>query len=1119
MKIKTYPLSKQWVNLSRVCIILFIILFGSLNLNAQNQKITLPPGQKTLMSAFEEIEKQTKMTIAYNESVINVKQMIRADVSGKSLSETMTILLKDTNTTYKIQGDRIIIVAAQPQAPKKKYTGTILDNKEEPIIGASVALKGNRAIGTITDENGNFSLEAPVGSTIIISYLGFNSQELKLGDKTVLDITLLEDTKLLDEIVVVGYGTQKKINLTGSVASVNGKSLESRPISNTSVGLQGHLPGVTITNANSRPGDSNTTIRIRGEGTIGDSNPLILIDGIEGNMNTLNPDDIESVSVLKDAGSSAIYGSRAANGVILITTKKAKKEESTIINYNGNFAWQMPVKKPEMLGAEDYLILLKEATQNVNKSSGYTMDDLEKIRNGSDPNNLANTNWIDEVYRSSAPQQTHNLSISGGSKTMGYYASYGHLSSDGLVANNAYRGTRNNARLKLNTEMLDRLSLEANFGYTDVDNWTPMSSDGATSGVFYQALRSSPLVPVRFTDGKWGYGGSSANPVALLHDGGFINFKSNETVLNSTATLKLIEGLTAQATYGIRKKDVLRKNQTNIVEHFYPDTNTSLAYSSNTSTIRQRDVSELYQSINAQIDYDKTINKHQFHVLVGYGQEWMHYEQMEASRENLVSDNLHVIDAGTEKQLNTGYAYHWALRSGFGRATYNYDNRYLLEVNMRYDLSSRFHNKYRGSFFPSGSAAWRISEEEFMNSTRSFLNNLKLRVSYGTLGNQYVGSSYYPYLSLIESGTGMPIGGDVNTTMEQVIASNNRLSWESIHMFNIGFDLSVLNNRLSLTADYFIKNTKDILLQVELPGVLGVSTPYQNAGKVRNQGWELNLSWNDKIGKDFSYGVNANISDVKNKVTSLGDVADNFGGNQVIVNGYAINSFWGYKADGLATFDDFDYNPSTDKYNAKIPIIEAYRTKYSPGDIKLVDLDGDGKITPEKDRTYLGSPIPRYTYSFGGEASWKNFDFSFFFQGVRKCDGLVNGLGRHAFTELANHPQKEHMKDRWTFENPNPNAKYPRLTYDETYNQSNFSSYWLEDASYLRLKNIQLGYVLPKNLLSKLRVDRCRIYFSGENLLTFTDFFGAYDPETPVSGGGYYPVAKTVSFGISLTLK
>lgn len=1101
-------------------IFLLAVLALPIHIQAQTDvKVNVVLNNATLKDFFAVIETQTDYTFMYKD--IDLNQKVSLDKKNTPLTDVLASVFNTRNISYKISDKRIVLQLGSQQTAgpleKIKVTGIVIDNLGEPLLGVTVSTK-DKSVGTITDMDGKYSIEVSPDEVLTFSYLGFESINRKVDGKNTLDITLTEDTQLLEEVVVVGYGTQKKINLTGSVASVDSKSLENRPISNASVGLQGHLPGVTIINSGSRPGDSNTTINIRGVGTIGNANPLILIDGVEGNINTINPEDIESVSVLKDAGSAAIYGSRAANGVILITTKKAKTEETTIINYNGNFAWQMPIKKPQMLGADDYLLLLKEATGNVNKSWGYSMADVETIRNGSDPNYFANTNWVDEVYRSSAPQQTHNVSINGGSKTMGYYASYGHISSDGLAANNAYRGKRDNARVKLNTEVFERLKIETNFGYTNVDNWTPMSSDGSTSGPFYQALRSSPLVPVRFDDGKWGYGGSSANPVALLHDGGFINYKSNETVLNSTAILSIIDGLTAQAQYAVRKKDVLRKNQTNVVEHFYPNTDTFLASSSSTSSIKQRDVSELYQAINAQIDYDKTIGKHNFHVLVGYGQEWMHYEQMEASRENLVSNNLHVLDAGTEKQLNTGYAEHWALRSGFGRATYNYNDRYLLEVNMRYDLSSRFHHKYRGSFFPSGSFAWRISEEDFMSSTRSILDNLKLRASYGTLGNQYVTNSYYPYLALIESGTGMPIGGDVNLTMEQVLASNSLLSWETIKMFNVGLDFTVLNNRLSVTADYYIKNTEDILLQVELPGVLGVNAPSQNAGKVRNKGWELNLSWNDKIGSDFSYGINFNLSDVKNEVINLGDVANNYGGKQVTVTGHPIGAFWGYQADGLATFDDFEYNPSTDKYNATIPIIEAYRTKYGPGDIKLKDLDGDGVITPEGDRTYLGSAIPRYAYSFGGDAKWKDFDFSFFFQGVGKCDGIIDGLGRHAFTELANHPQKEHL-DRWTFDNPNPQAKYPRFTYDENYNQSNFSSYWLEDASYLRLKNVQFGYTLPKNLLKKLRVDKCRVYFSGENLLTFSDFFGAYDPETPVSGGGYYPVAKTVSFGISLTLK
>ena len=1098
-------------------------LFALFTLNIQAQ-ITVDIKNKPLKEAIKTIERSSNYSFFYNVELEGLDKLVTVKTDNASLEETMKQLLKGTNITFQRKVDNVVVLLSKQQQAAKRsrsVSGKVVDEKGEAIIGASIIVKGS-SIGTSTDVDGNFTINnISDNALLVVSSIGYKKTEVPVTNENPIEIRLNEDSNLMDEVVVVGYGVQKKINLTGSVVSVDHDVLANRPIANVTTGLQGMLPGVSIVNTTSRPGDNNSSIRVRGIGTLNNSDPLILIDGVEGDMNTLNPDDIESVSVLKDAASSSIYGSRAANGVILITTRKADREVKPTVTYTGYFAMQKPTALPEMLDAVEYLTLLKEATSNVNKSWGYTQEDIDAVINGTDPNFRANTNWIKEITRDYAPQHGHNVNINGGNKNMGYYLSYGNLTTSGLMVGNGYHATRNNVRMKLNTELFDRLTIEGNVSYTDVDNWTPASSDSENSGLFYQALRSSPLTPVKFTDGQWGYGGSSANPIAQAYDGGFINYHKRETSLNFSAGLRIIDGLTAKVQYATRLVDVLRKQQQNIIQHFYPDTETPLAYTSNTSKFSQRDIAQRYQNVMAQVDYDKTIGKHSFHILAGFSQEWQLYQQMDASRQDLVSNDLHVLNAGTDLQTNSGYDNHWAIRSGFGRVNYNFNDRYLVEANLRYDLSSRFHKDHRGGYFPSASVAWRLTEESFMESTRSWLDNLKIRASYGTLGNQYT-SSLYPYMALIQPSTSnMPIGGEITSSMQQSEASNNILSWESIKMTNIGLDVNLLNNRLSLTADYFIKNTDDILLKVKLPDVLGVSEPYQNAGKVQNKGWEIALAWQDKIGKDFTYGVNVTFSDVKNKVVSVGNTADDFSGDRIRAVGYPIDAFWGYKSDGLYTVDDFDYDIATNTYTPKAttPIIEEYRTKVQPGDIKYVDIDGDGKITPTEDRCYIGSAIPRYNYTIGLNAAWRGIDFSLFLQGVGKCDGYIGGMGRHAFTELANYPQKAHL-DRWTWENQNPHASYPRFTYDETYNRDEFSSFWLEDASYLRVKNLQVGYTVPrKGIISKMHIENLRIYFSGENLWTFTDFFSSYDPEIPVSSGGYYPITASYSLGLSITFK
>lgn len=1112
--------SKNWKVLRTICFMLF------LNFSFETySQITMNVKELSLRASLRKVELVSNYRFFYNENLPELNQKISLNVKDATIDQTMKQLLDGMELTYTHEHENVIVLVRKTQQSKqstKKITGTIVDEHGNPIVGASITVKGT-SNGTITDLDGRFSLEIPLGTTQLwASYIGYIDQAVLLNNRSNITISLKENIELLDEVVVVGYSAQKKVNLTGSVASVNSDVLAARPIHNAVTGLQGSLPGVSITNTTSRPGDNNTSIRIRGIGTLNNSNPLILIDGVEGNINTLNPSDIESVSVLKDAASSAIYGSRAANGVILVTTKKANKDMTPTITYSGFFALQTPTALPEMCDAVEYLTLLKEATANVGKPWGYTQEDVDAVINRTDLNNRANVNWVDELYRSTAPQHGHNVSLNGGSKSLGYYLSYGNLSTSGLFVGNGYHASRNNLRVKVTTTMLDRVKIDANFGYTDVDNWTPASSDSSSDGLFYKALRSSPLTPVRFTDGGWGYGGSSANPIAIIYDGGFINYKARETNLSLGGEMEILKGFTAKIQYATRLKDVLRKQQSNKIQHYIPDTDTPLASSSTTSSISQRDISERYQNILVQGDYERTFGKHTVHLLAGFSQEWNENQTMNASRQDLVSDDLHVLNAGTEKFDNDGMGEEWALRSGFGRINYNFDDRYLFEANLRYDLSSRFHPDHRGGYFPSVSAAWRISEETFMRRTRSWLDNLKFRLSYGTLGNQYT-SSLYPYMATIEPTTSiMPIGGSITSAMRQNSASNRYITWETIKMTNLGLDMGLFNNKLNMSFDYFIKDTDDILLRVELPGVLGVTEPYQNAGKVRNKGWELALSWKDKIGKNFTYGVDFNLSDVKNEVVSMGNTADDFSGDQIRAVGYPIDAFWGFQADGLYTVDDFDYDVNTGKYTPKksTPVIEELRTKVQPGDIKYRDLDGDGEITTKDDRTYIGSAIPRYTYSLGVNAAWKGIDLKVFLQGVGKCDGYVGGMGRHAFTEVANYPQKVHL-DRWTWDNQNSHATYPRFTYDETYNKK-FSSFWIEDASYLRVKNIQLGYTFPAqkiNFLSKLRISNLRVYFSGENLWTLTDFFSSYDPESPISDGGYYPITAFYSFGLSITLK
>lgn len=1003
------------------------------------------------------------------------------------------------------------------QKPSQNFdltiTGTVVSGvNNTPLQGVTVAVK-RTPIATTTDASGKFSVTSPgATATLIFSSIGYQTIERIVNSQESLNVRLEEDTKSLEQVVVVGYGTQKKVNLTGAISAVTAEDFKGRPITATSTGLQGLMPGVTIRNSTALPGQNGSSIRIRGVGTLGDANPLVVIDGIPGgDMNIINPDDIESISVLKDAASSSIYGVRGANGVILITTKKGKSGAQPNLSYSNYLGFQTPTALPEFLGSPEYMTLLNESQKNVGRTITYTDADIENARNGTDLNYFANTNWLKEIYKTSAGQQNHNISLNGGGNNLNYYVSYGYLNQDGLVTGDNYGANRNNIRLRLNTKLMDRLDLDFNIGY--VDRKFSESSEGLdeASGPLYASHQISPLVPVKFTTGGWGYLGGSRNPVAVATDGGYNNFSSQELTGNLSAALSLFDGFKLRGQYGLIKSNSRREILSKTINYFSPTTGDRIYQTNFPNRIDNRDYTNTYQTVIAMADYEKSFNKiHEIKILAGASQESNISESFTASRTNLVSQDLSNINLGTQNQLNTGNDGQTALQSLFGRANYVLNNKYLAELNFRYDGSSRFAKDVRWNLFPSASVGWRLSEETFFGKLKDVFNDVKIRASYGELGNDKVGSDY-AYLSTIGPVTTMPIGNALTPAYAQTSLSNQILTWETVIKQNIGLDLVMANGRLGITADYFKHNTDDILLRVTLPDILGATEPSQNAGKVENTGWELQVDWKDRIGQ-FRYRLNANLSDVKNKVVSLGGVPPTFG-DQVRFLNEPIDAFYGLVAQRLAQVSDFDYNATTNVYTPKFPFITG--DKVAPGDVMYEDLNNDKQITVAGDRKIIGNPFPRYTYAFRADVGWKGFDINFFLQGVGKASGYIKGAARHAYINESANPQKYHL-DRWTTENPN--ASYPRFTYQLAYNQR-FSTMWLENAAYLRLKNVQAGYTLPAKLTEKLRISRLRAFISADNLLTKTNFYYAYDPETPVSSGGYYPQVKTFIFGLNVNFK
>ena len=1112
-------------------VILLLGLFPSKVFAQVNVKIDRLP----LKEALVEVEKQSGYSFFYSDHLPHQDAVVSVKATNSNIESVMDDLLKGLGIKYEVKPDKQITLTEKLQTPKetsknpslKVVSGTVVDASGLPVIGAGVLIEGT-STGAVTDENGKYSIEVPSGDSILeFSCMGYQTLKVSLDGRRVMDVTLREDTQFLDEVVVVGYGTQKKVNLTGSVSMVGSDEISARPISSVSSGLQGLLPGVTVVNPNGQPGESNTTIRVRGIGTIGNANPLILIDGVEGDISAINPEDIESVSVLKDAASASIYGSRAANGVLLVTTKKVNKasDSKARVSLGAYFGLQTPTRLPQMCDAIEFMTLDNEARQNVGTSPAWTEDQFAKVRDNTDPNFFANTDWLSQVLNKFAPQQNYNVTLSGSLGSSGYMLSYRYFDQKGLTVGSSTGEKRHNVRFKMDTKLLDRVTLSSNLSYTSRKVTSPVNSLTSGGGAIYTAMRIAPNAPVKYTDGTWAYGGGNTNPVAVLNDGGRSVTSTDEFSLLEVLKVDILKGWDVSATYNLTSSNGLREILKKTITFNNPEDGSSYVYAQ-PNTLKNIDIRNLQQTFILQTNFDFTFGKHNLSGVVGMSQEWYKGTSFSASRNNLITEQDPALNLGDASTMsNDASSSRWALRSGFGRISYNYDERYLLEANLRYDLSSRFHKSNRGGWFPSVSAGWRLSEERWMQFAKPVFDNIKIRASWGMLGNQYVGSSEYPYLSVLKSFNSEVslIGANATTGYAQSTLANPNLSWEQIKMFDVGLDLAMLGNRLTFSFDWYDKDTEGILLQLNYPAQIGAKPSEQNAGKVNNKGWEIDLGWREQRG-DFFYGIGFNLSDVKNKIVDLAGNAPDLSGYQIRMVGYSIDAFYGYVADGLMSPEDFKISdPVNNNYSLpKIPVILG--NDYQPGDIKYKDISGpdgvpDGRITPEYDKVVLGSNIPRYTYSIRGDFGWKGIDFSFVIQGVGKCDGYLEGSARHAFQDMAAYPQKVHLDRYNVVTNPNLNASYPRLTYNTSFNQSTFSTYWMEDASYMRLKNIQLGYTFPEKWMKKARIDKLRIYLSADNLFTVSKYFYAYDPETPVSKGGYYPQVKTFVIGLNLNFK
>ena len=991
---------------------------------------------------------------------------------------------------------------------QNQVNGIVTDKTGEPLIGVNVVEKGTTN-GVITDFNGQFTLNVAQGKTLVFSYVGYTTQEITVKGSS-LKIIMEEDSKTLDEVVVVGYGTQKKANLSGSVAMVDSKELENRPIQNVSSGLQGLMPGVAITGTNGAPGQDAGKIRVRGIGTLNEAGPYILVDGIEtGTLSAVDPNDIESISVLKDAASAAIYGSKAANGVVLITTKRGKTGQ-TKISYSGYLSFQNATNMIERMGSYEYASLLNQALEAEGMSKRFNDTELQKFKDGNDPL-YPDTDWYDLAYKTGV-QHRHNVNINGGSENVKYMASLGYLNQTGILPNAGRE--QFNARTNLDMKINKRLSARMNLSFIKNDYSDASSAyyGGSSDQIIRQLNLIAPWIVARYDDGTWGTI-SDGSPIAWLDSGMKVNRDNYNFSGMAAVDYEIFDGLklTLQGAY---------VNNLQNYNYFQKYIKYNENKESDPSQLDERFYKWDRTNYDALLNYNKNFGKHNIKGLLGWHTEKYNYKYQKAVRKKFPNNELTDMNAGdASTQSNEGYTAELAMISWFARINYDFAGKYLLEANIRADASSRFAEGHRWGYFPSFSGAWRISEEAFMESAKdSWLSGLKIRASWGQLGNQDAlsgsNNDYYPALNTYNLDSKYAFGGSLNSGYYQRKYRLETISWEKASTWGVGVDFTLFN-KLNGSLDYYNRKTTGIIMDVTVPKEFALDAYKDNVGSMRNSGIEINLSYNTKIGQ-VDFGIAGNFSYNKNEILDLGggdpnkylDATDGYSQRNKV--GEAMNSYYIYRADGF-----FNSQEEADAYTAKYG--NPFGKTFKAGDLRYVDTNKDGKLTAD-DREYCGSSDPKIIYGFNINAGWKGIDLSLMFNGAAGVKRLFDGYEVYGnFSGDAAHPATI-WRDAWTPDNHD--ASMPRIFYDTnsaSSSRSVQSDFWLQDTSYLRLKNLQLGYTLPKGWLNSVGVENIRIYYSVENLLTFDKMKINIDPESTSQRLSSYPLLRTHAFGVNVT--
>jgi len=1073
---------------------------------AQTKQLSLNLRNETILNILNRIEDQSEFYFMFDATIVDVNQRKSINCDNQPITAILDQLLKDTKIVYEISDRQIVLTSAQKAdvGQSKTVSGRVTDPSGSPLPGVTVVVKGTTR-GIITNSDGSYTIpNVPPDGTLVFSFVGMKTQEIEVAGKTTINVTLLEETVGIEEVVAIGYGTQKKVNLTGAISSVQGEVLLKAPATNLSNVLVGRLPGLIAVQGNGKPG-SSSSISIRGASTIGDNSALIIVDGLVRDFQNIDPNEVESLTILKDASATAVYGSRAANGVILVTTKRGALGKP-VFSYNGFGGIQQPTVYPRLMNGYEYATTKNQARENMGLSPEYTDQQLEDIRKG----NVPKTDWYDETLNKHAFQMQHNMNVSGGTEAVKYFLSLGYLNQNGLFDKLNYKrySVRSNIDASLSRNLTVAVDIDASTRKANGSSFSPEM-------IFHDIITAYPLDVPFNPDGTISYT-REQNPVADI-EAGYNNTTYNilQTTLSFEQVLPFIKGLSVRGKASFGKESSTNKNYMQTVfMHRYDDQGNLIElypYGGWNGKIGLRQGYDEYvtTTLNASIHYSRTFGDHEVAGMALFEQFDADATNFYAFRTNFAASGLDELFYGGESQKDgNGSSFNDGRRSYVMRGNYNYKQKYLLEASFRVDGSVAFPTSKKYGFFPAVSAGWRISEEAFMknSSTLDYITYLKLRASYGVVGNDrnvYSGRiPTFQYKQVFNPSSSIVSGNSALSSITPGVLPNPNVTWESAAIFDVGLDGSLWNDRLQFETDFFYKRTSDILLNRirSIPGTLGAQLPAENYAEVDNKGFEISLTHNNKIGA-LTYFVSVNGSYSKNKVITLDEPANI--PDYLLQTGRPMGFITGYKALGLFQSDQevADYYPQ-------------FNGGQKAGDIKYADITGDKKVD-SNDQTIISmdnsTPKVIGSLSFGGR--YKNFDLSVLFQGATKVKKLLsiysstffNGGSQNSFAELL---------DYWTPDNRD--ARYPR-PWENAHPTNNLtSSFYLRDASYIRLKSIDFGYTFPDHITRKLSVDKLRIYFSGSNLFLW-DKIKMFDPEIENTSGEYYPQQRTLNIGVNLT--